>query len=255
MSQTILELKDITKVYPGVTALDRRSLSFQSGEVHAIVGENGAGKSTFIKVITGAIRPTSGELYFEGKRVEHNSPQKALDLGITAIYQELNLLKHLTVAENIFYNRYTLKKGLIDFRDLERKSKEVLDRLGVRIDPKMLVKNLSVGYQQLVEIAKSLSRNVKVMIMDEPSAPLTNNELKYLFDIVRKLRDGGIAILYISHRLEEIFEICDKVSVFRDGHYIKTMPVAETNKEELIRLMVNRELTESYPAFAADRGE
>ncbi|MDE7067640.1 MAG: ATP-binding cassette domain-containing protein, partial [Schaedlerella arabinosiphila] len=137
MSQTILELKDITKVYPGVTALDRVSLRFQRGEVHAIVGENGAGKSTFIKVITGAIRPTSGELYFEGKRVEHNSPQKALDLGITAIYQELNLLKHLTVAENIFYNRYTLKKGLIDFRDLERKSKEVLDRLGVRIDPKM----------------------------------------------------------------------------------------------------------------------
>ncbi len=255
MNQTILELKDITKIYPGVVALDHVSLSFRSGEVHAIVGENGAGKSTFIKVITGAIQPTSGELYFEGNRVEHNSPQKALDLGITAIYQELNLLKHLTVAENIYYNRYTVKNGLIDFKDLERKSGEVLDRLGVRIDPKMLVKNLSVGYQQLVEIAKSLSRNVKVMIMDEPSAPLTNNELRYLFDIVRKLRDDGIAIIYISHRLEEIFEICDCVSVFRDGHYIKTMPVARTSKEELIRLMVNRELTESYPAFAAHRGE
>lgn len=255
MNQTILELKDITKIYPGVTALDRVSLSFQSGEVHAIVGENGAGKSTFIKVITGAIRPTSGELFFEENRVEHNSPQKALDLGITAIYQELNLLKHLTVAENIYYNRYTVKNGLIDFKDLEKRSKEVLDRLGVRINPKTLVKNLSVGYQQLVEIAKSLSRNVKVMIMDEPSAPLTNNELKYLFDIVRKLRDDGIAIIYISHRLEEIFEICDKVSVFRDGHYIKTMPVEKTSKEELIRLMVNRELTESYPAFEVHRGE
>lgn len=255
MNDTILELKHITKLYPGVVALDDVSLSFQKGEVHAIVGENGAGKSTFIKVITGAIEPTSGDLYFEGNKIEKNTPQKALELGITAIYQELNLLKHLTVAENIYYNRYTIKNGLIDFKDLEQKSKVVLDRLGVKIDPKMLVKNLSVGYQQLVEIAKSLSRDVKVMIMDEPSAPLTNNELKYLFDIVEKLRAEGLAIIYISHRLEEIFQICDKVSVFRDGHYIKTMPVGETNKEELIRLMVNREMKESYPVFVSERKE
>lgn len=255
MNDTILELKHITKLYPGVVALDDVSLGFQKGEVHAIVGENGAGKSTFIKVITGAIEPTSGELYFEGNKIEKNTPQKALELGITAIYQELNLLKHLTVAENIYYNRYTIKNGLIDFKDLEQKSKVVLDRLGVKIDPKTLVKNLSVGYQQLVEIAKSLSRDVKVMIMDEPSAPLTNNELKYLFDIVEKLRAEGLAIIYISHRLEEIFQICDKVSVFRDGHYIKTMPVGETNKEELIRLMVNREMKESYPVFVSERKE
>lgn len=254
-TNTILELREITKKYPGVVALDGVSLSFQKGEVHAIAGENGAGKSTFIKVITGAIQPTSGEIYFEGKRIENNSPQAALEMGITAIYQELNLLKYLTVAENIFYNRYTLKNGLIDFKTLEQKAQAVLDRLGVRIDPKALVKDLSVGYQQLVEIAKSLSRDVKVIIMDEPSAPLTNNELKYLFDIVKKLRDEGTAIIYISHRLEEIFDICDKVSVFRDGQYIKTMNVADTNKEELIRLMVNRELTDSFPAFHAERKE
>lgn len=250
MDSVILELKHITKKYPGVTALNDVSLSFRRGEVHAIVGENGAGKSTFIKIITGAIQPTLGELYFEGKKIEDNSPQKAMNLGITAIYQELNLLKHLSVAENIYYNRYETKNGIINFKAIEEKAEKVLDRLGVKIDPKILVKELSVGYQQLVEIAKSISRTVKVMIMDEPSAPLTNNELKYLFNIVDKLRNEGIAILYISHRLEEIFNICDKVSVFRDGHFIQTMDVKDTNKEHLIQLMVNRELTDSFPSVS-----
>lgn len=255
MEQNILELRHITKLYPGVAALDDVSLGFSQGEVHAIVGENGAGKSTFIKVITGAIRPTKGEVVFEGKKIEDNSPQKSMALGITAIYQELNLLKHLSVAENIYYNRYKKKRGLIDFAALERDASEVLDRLGVRIDPKMLVKDLTVGYQQLVEIAKSLSQNVKVMIMDEPSAALTNNELEYLFEIVKTLKKEGMAILYISHRMEEIFELCDKVSVFRDGHYIRTMNIEDTTQEELIRLMVNRELNDTFPAFVPQRGE
>ena len=255
MERPILELRSITKVYPGVVALNDVSLSFQQGEVHAIVGENGAGKSTFIKVITGAIQPTKGEIWFEGKKLENNNPQKALEMGISAIYQELNLLKHLSVAENIYYNRYMMKKGMIDYRAMEENSQKVLDRLGVKIDPKTLVKELSVGYQQLVEIAKSLSRTVKVLILDEPSAPLTNNELKYLFDIVKAMREENMAIIYISHRLEEVFLLCDKVSVFRDGNYITTMNVADTNKQELIRLMVNRELTDSFPAANAVRGE
>ncbi len=255
MDQPILELRSITKKYPGVVALDDVSLSFYRGEVHAIVGENGAGKSTFIKVITGAIQPTKGEIWFEGKKLENNNPQKALEMGISAIYQELNLLKDLTVAENIFYNRYIYKHGLIDYRAIEEESHKVLERLGVKIDPKTLVKNLSVGYQQLVEIAKSLSRTVKVLILDEPSAPLTNNELKYLFDIVEAMRKENMAIIYISHRLEEVFRLCDKVSVFRDGHYIQTMHVKDTNKTELIRLMVNRELNESFPALHTSRGE
>lgn len=255
MDQPILELRSITKLYPGVVALDDVTLGFRRGEVHAIVGENGAGKSTFIKVITGAIQPTRGEIWFEGKKLENHNPQKALEMGISAIYQELNLLKHLSVAENIYYNRYFCKNGLIDYHRMEVESQKVLDRLGVAIDPKTLVKDLTVGYQQLVEIAKSLSRNMKVLILDEPSAPLTNNELKYLFAIVKALREEKLAIIYISHRLEEVFMLCDKVSVFRDGHYIQTMNTADTNKSELIRLMVNRELNESYPASRAVRGE
>ena len=255
MEQKILELRHITKLYPGVVALDDVSLGFSRGEVHAIVGENGAGKSTFIKVITGAIAPTQGTLIFEGKQIEDNTPQKSMALGITAIYQELNLLKHLSVAENIYYNRYRKKRGLIDFRGMEEDAAKVLERLGVKIDPKMVVKDLSVGYQQLVEIAKSLSQDVKVMIMDEPSAALTNSELQYLFEIVKTLKQEGMAILYISHRMEEIFQLCDKVSVFRDGHYIKTMDVKDTTQEELIRLMVNRELNDTFPEFIPDRGE
>ena len=149
----VLELKHITKKYPGVVALDDVSLSFQAGEVHAIVGENGAGKSTFIKVITGAIQPTSGEIYFEGEKIEHNSPQYALSVGITAIYQEMDLLPYLSVAENIFYNRYITRHGMIDFSATEKKAGEILKKLGVHINPKILVKNLSAGYQQLVEIA------------------------------------------------------------------------------------------------------
>ena len=195
MEQNILELKHITKLYPGVVALDDVSLGFARGEVHAIVGENGAGKSTFIKVITGAIQPTSGEVVFKGRAIEDNSPQKSMGLGITAIYQELNLLKHLSVAENIYYNRYRKKHGMIDFRGMESDASKVIARLGVKIDPKVLVKELSVGYQQLVEIAKALSQDVKVMIMDEPSAALTNNELEYLFEIVRTLKKEGMAIL------------------------------------------------------------
>lgn len=255
MDQPILELRNITKKYPGVLALNNVSLAFRQGEVHAICGENGAGKSTFIKVITGAIRPTSGEIWFEGQKLENNNPQKSLSMGISAIYQELNLLKHLSVAENIYYNRYPYKNGFIDYRKMEDDARKVLNRLGVRIDPKMLVKDLTVGYQQLVEIAKSVSRTIKVLILDEPSAPLTNNELKYLFDIVRAMRAENMAVIYISHRMEEVFLLCDKVSVFRDGQYIQTLNVSETNQQELIRLMVNRDLSETYPKAHAQKGE
>ncbi|MDA3955143.1 sugar ABC transporter ATP-binding protein [Oceanispirochaeta sp.] len=255
MDDYLLELKGIRKEYPGVVALKGVSLGFREGEVHAIVGENGAGKSTFIKIITGAIEATSGDVYFEGQKLKDSSPAERLHLGITAIYQEFNLFDHLSVAENIYYNRYDKKRGFIDYKSIEKKSKKVLDSLGVLIDPKMLVKDLTVGYQQLVEIAKSVSRTVKIMIMDEPSAPLTNNELEYLFRIVEKLKIDGIAIIYISHRLEEIFEICDKVSVFRDGEYISTSLVKDTNKNELIKLMVNRDLDHSFPQIEMERGE
>lgn len=255
MSEPILELHDITKYYPGVAALNTVSVKFYPGEVHAIVGENGAGKSTFIKSITGAITPTSGEILFESKPIVDNNPIKSLELGISAIYQEFNLIPYLSVAENIYYGRQPLKYGFIDYKKMHRDAENVLRTLGIDIDTKALVKDLSVGYQQIVEIAKSISRKVKVLIMDEPSAPLTNTELKYLFGIVRKLKEEGVSIIYISHRMEEIFELCDTVTVFRDGEKIKTMPISETCNKELISLMVNRKLEDTFPKRTVVPGE
>jgi ribose transport system ATP-binding protein len=251
----ILELKNITKEYPGVHALDDVSVSFEKGKIHGLVGENGAGKSTLIKVITGAIKPNAGDVFFEGNLLSPGNPRNRIDLGIAAIYQEFNLFDELSVAENIYYNRYIKKHGLIDYVTMAENAQKVINRLGVSIDPKGLVKELSVGYKQLVEIAKSISRTVKFMIMDEPSAPLTNNELEYLFKIVKQLKEDGVTILYISHRLEEIFDLCDTVTVFRDGKFIKSELVSETNQNELITLMVNRELDSTFPKANLKRGE
>ena len=220
MSEFILELKNITKVFPGVRALDKVTLSFKPGEVHAIAGENGAGKSTFIKIITGALKPTEGTVIYDGAEVKNNSPEISMKLGIAAIYQEFNLFPALSVAENVYYGRYPLKHHMVDYRKLEEDTQAVLDQLGVSVRPQTLVKDLSVGYQQIVEIAKAVSCNAKVLIMDEPSAPLTENEVAHLFQIIKKLKEQKITIIYISHRMEEIFEICDRVSVFRDGQYI-----------------------------------
>ncbi len=251
----ILELRNITKTYPGVVALSDVSISFRKGSVHAIVGENGAGKSTFIKTITAALKADSGEIIFDGKNINNVTPEEALDMGISAIYQEFNLLKYLSVAENIFYNRFSRRGGFIDSKATERRAAEIIKRLGVKIDPKTLVQDLTVGYQQLVEIAKSFSRELKVLIMDEPSAPLTEFELKKVFEIVKTLREDGVSIIYISHRLEEIFEICDTVSVLRDGEHIITKPVAETNREELIHYMVDRSLAEEFPHIKREKGD
>lgn len=243
----ILELKNITKVFPGVKALDNVSLTFEKGEIHAIAGENGAGKSTFIKIITGAIQPTQGSIYFEGKKIEKNSPIISLNLGIAAIYQEFNLFPALTVEENIFYGRFPLKHKMVDYKRMQADTEEILKSLGVHIPAGSLVKDLSVGYQQIVEIAKAVSCKAKLLIMDEPSAPLTENEVQHLFQIVHTLKKQGITIIYISHRMEEIFSLCDRVSVFRDGQYIQTLQVKEATTDELIKIMVNRELGQQYP--------
>lgn len=255
MSNPILELKQITKVYPGVTALKELSLAFHAGEVHAIAGENGAGKSTFIKCITGAVTPTSGSIWFDGKVLVGNTPARSLAQGIAAIYQEFQLIPNLTVAENIYFGRQPKHLGFVDFKAMQKGAAETLNTLGVKIDPKSLVRDLSVGFQQMVEIAKAISRHVRVLIMDEPSAPLTNNEIDYLFAIVRRLKSEGCCILYISHRLEEIFELCDVVTVFRDGEKIETKRVAETSQAELISLMVNRKLEETFPVRLTKPGE
>lgn len=247
VKEPILEMKHITKIYPGVIALDDVSLEFYRGEIHAIVGENGAGKSTFIKTITGAITATEGDIFFEKKYLTGGCPEAALDAGISAIYQEFNLFPYLSVAENIFFGRYLKKGAFIDYKEMNRCTKEILDQLGVRVDPSTQVKNLSVGYQQIVEIAKAISRNVKLLIMDEPSAPLTDNEIKHMFKIIQGIKERGVAVIYISHRLEEIFEICDKVSVFRDGKYITTKNTSETDIDDLVFTMVNRKMEEQFP--------
>jgi ribose transport system ATP-binding protein len=255
MSDEILRLDHITKKYMSVMALNDVSLGFERGEVHAIAGENGAGKSTFIKVITGAIQPTAGTITYNGQNLKGMTPEKSGELGISVIYQEFNLFPSLSVAENLFFGRYPLKHGMVDYKRMYEETNTVMQSLGIDIQASSLVKNLSVGYQQLVEIAKAVSRNSKVMIMDEPSAPLTDNEVHHLFDIVEHLKAKGVTIIYISHRMEEIFKICDRVSVFRDGSFIQTLNVADTNMEELIRIMVNRELGQQFPEKHYHKGE
>jgi len=243
----ILELRNITKKYPGVLALDNISLLYKRGEVHALVGENGAGKSTLIKIITGAIQPTDGEIIFNGVKIIDNNPIRSTKIGISAIYQEFNLMPHLSIAENVFFGREETKGWFVDFNSIENKTSKILKRLGIDLPPEKKVKDLSVAYKQIVEIAKSLSKNVKVLIMDEPSAALTNRELDFLFNIVKKMKKDGVTVIYISHRLEEIFQIADRVSVLRDGKFVSTSNVKNINKKTLIRQMVGRELGKDYP--------
>ena len=242
-----LELRNITKDYPGVRALDNVSLSVHPGEVHALIGENGAGKSTLIKALTGAIQPTSGSIVMDEQEYSHLNPIQALQLGICAVYQEFNLVPYLSVAENIFYGREIQKGLLFDFKAQCEETSRVLDQLGVQIDPRGRVKDLSVAYQQVIEIAKAVSRDVRVLVLDEPTAPLTRHEIDALFTIVNNLRAAGVAIIYISHRLEEVFQISDRVTVLRDGKYIATLDPKNTNRQELITLMVGRELSATYP--------
>lgn len=256
MSQTpILTLHNICKQYPGVIALDDLSLSIAEGEVHAIVGENGAGKSTMIKTISGAIQPTSGWIEIDGKRYDTMTPHLSRQHGVAVIYQEFTLVPVLSAAENIFMGEFPLKAGVLDRKTMTEKAHQLFDRLNVSIDPSTLVSDLTTGYQQIVEIAKALSKDARILIMDEPSAPLTTSEVDAMFAIVRKLKEEGVTILYISHRMEEIFMLSDRVSVLRDGHYIATLNTAETNKRELIRLMVGRELSETYPNRSKPPGE
>ena len=247
MSDNILELKHITKLYPGVVALNDVSLEVRRGEILALVGENGAGKSTLIKTCSGGITPTQGEIVINGKSFTGMTPQTSEQNGIGVIYQEFNLVGDLSVAENIFLGRAIRKGMVIDLKAMERESKKILDSLNIKINPKTLVKTLSVGYQQMVEIAKAVSQNAKLLIMDEPSAPLTSAEVEAMFAIVDKLKAGGVSIIYISHRLDEIFRLADRITILRDGQYVTTLNTDETNKDELVKYMVGRQLTEVYP--------
>lgn len=244
----ILKLEHISKRYPGVVALDDVSLELRQGEILALAGENGAGKSTLIKTCSGAVIPDSGKIIIDGKEFTSMTPQSSGENGIAIIYQEFNLVSDLSVSENIFLGRAIRKGFVIDKRKMEERSRELFSQLNIDINPELLVKDLTVGYQQMVEIAKAISQNARVLIMDEPSAPLTASEVEGMLNIVKKLRDSGVAIIYISHRLNEIFSISDRITVLRDGRKIKTVNTGETNVQELITLMVGRELKETFPA-------
>ena len=245
--RNILELKHISKQYTGVKALDDVSISFRRGEVHALMGENGAGKSTLIKTLSGAIQPNDGEIVFEGTTYTHMEPHQAMELGIHVIYQEFNMMPELSVAENIFMGQQLGGGVLFNKSITEERAQKILDGMHVKINAKETVKNLSVANMQLVENAKALTRDVKVLVMDEPTAPLTDAEVETLFEIVQMLKSKGVTIIYISHRIAEVFQISDRVSVLRDGKFIKTVMTNEVDRDELIRLMVGREVSDTYP--------
>lgn len=255
MSDNILEIENLTKLYPGVVALDHVSLSVRRGEIHGIVGENGAGKSTLIKAITGAIAPNGGVIRFDGREYTHLDPKLSSGIGIGVIYQEFNLVPALSVAENIFLGNYAGNGFSVNFREMNRNAAEAMKKIGIRIPPQKPVSELTVGHQQIVEIMRSLVKDVKFLIMDEPTAPLTTNEVAQLYKIIRNLKEHGITIIYISHRLEELFDLADRVTVMRDGHYITTFNMAETNTGELIRCMVGHELSDKFPPREKPIGE
>lgn len=247
IGDTILRLNHISKLYPGVVALDDMNMEFREGEVHAIVGENGAGKSTMIKTISGAIEPTQGTIEICGETYDKLTPKLSRQKGVAVIYQEFTLVPVLSAAENIFMGEYILNGLALDRKTMEAKARELFERLHVKIDPKVKVADLTTGFQQIVEIAKAISKDAKILIMDEPSAPLTITEVEAMYEIVDRLKAEGVTILYISHRMEEIFRLSDRVTVIRDGKYITTVGTADTSKQELIKLMVGRELSETYP--------
>ena len=243
----VLQLQHIRKEYPGVVALKDVTLELKKGEILALIGENGAGKSTLIKCCSGAVIPTSGKIVVNGKEFTSMTPQLAAENGIAIIYQEFNNVKELSAAENLFLGRPIRKGIVVDKAAMEKEAVKAFERLHIKIDPKTLMKNLTVGYQQMVEIAKAIQQNAQILIMDEPSAPLTSAEVESMFEVVEQLRDEGISIIYISHRLEELYRLSDRILVMRDGEYVKTLITKESHTQELIQLMVGRELTETYP--------
>lgn len=257
MPDLLLELTDICKAFPGVRALDHVSFDVRPGEVHALLGENGAGKSTLIKIISGVYRPDSGEMRVNGQPVQFNTPGNAQAAGIAAIYQELGQYPDLTVAENIFMGHMPRTRfGTLDWKTANAKSRVLLDTLEAGdLDVRAKIGTLNVGNRQRVEIAKALSRDARIVIMDEPTAALTARDVEQLFAIVRSLRERGVGLIYISHRLEEVFDLADRVTVLRDGQYISTTEVRDTSEPELIRLMVGRTLDNLYPKTESQIGE
>jgi rhamnose transport system ATP-binding protein len=253
--QPVIQVQNVSKSFGGVQALRDVHFEIYGGEVHALLGENGAGKSTLIKIVTGVHQPDAGEILLDGKPVHFANTREAQEHGIAAIYQEPSLFPDLDVAENIMVGRQPMRRWGIDRSRMYKVADDLLHRLGLSIDPRTKARNLSVAQQQVVEIARALSINAKVLIMDEPTSSLTLHEVEELFTIVRQLREAGTAIVFISHRLEELFALADRVTVLRDGAYVDTRDISNVTTEELIRLMVGRTLSELFPKQAVEAGE
>ena len=255
MSEYVLELKGITKIFPGVRALDKVQFQLKPGEIHALMGENGAGKSTFIKVITGVHQAEEGEIFLDGRKVTFRSPLDAQKAGIAAIYQHATAYPHLTVAENIFMGHEKMRRGMIDWKAMNRASRELLDTLSAEFGPEDLMGSLSVAQQQMVEIAHALSVNARTLIMDEPTAALTKAESEKLYEITERLRDNGVSVIFISHRFEDMYRLATRVTVFRDAHYIGTYDVDGISNGDLIKAMVGRDIQMLFPKPEVELGE
>ncbi len=255
MSEYILTLEGISKSFPGVKALDQVSFNLKPGEVHALLGENGAGKSTLMKIISGIYSYDEGTYLINGEAVGELTPKKAQELGIAIIHQELNMCQDLTVAENMFLGREKSRFGFLSQNEMNMEAEKILKKLKIDLAPETLIKKLSVSKQQMVEIAKALSTNARILIMDEPTSALTDREISELFEMIHQLRADGCAIVYISHRLEELEHITDRVSIFRDGRYITTKNFGETTLDEIIAYMVGREITNKFPNVSCEKGE
>lgn len=254
--KVLLSIRDITKIFPGVKALDQVSLDVAQGEVHALVGENGAGKSTLVNIISGVHKPDGGQMFFDGQPYAPANPREAQESGIGLVHQETALCPHLSVAENVFLGRMPHKAGgLVDFKKAWAETNKLLQNFSTELNPKAKVEELSVANQQLVEIIKALSLDCRLLILDEPTSSLTDAETENLFRIIGELKKRGISILYISHRLKEVFRICERITILRDGVLVKTLNTSETNEEEVICQMVGRNIDHLYPAKKGGNGE
>ncbi|TXC90991.1 sugar ABC transporter ATP-binding protein [Metabacillus litoralis] len=246
----IVQMKSISKAFSGNRVLENVDFEIMPGEVHALMGENGAGKSTLMKILTGIYERDSGSVSFKGNEVHFKNPKEAEDIGIAVIHQELNIIPYLSVIDNMFLGKELTvgKTGIVRHKEMKKKTKEYLNALGIDIDPDIEAGELSVGQQQMIEIARAVAANMEVLIMDEPTAALTDREIDSLFKVISRLREQGVGIVYISHRMEEIFQICDRISVLRDGSFIGVKKIPKTNFDEIVKMMVGRQLGERFPA-------
>ena len=252
----VLEVRQLSKQFPGVQALDAVDLCLRPAEVQALVGENGAGKSTLIKILAGVYSKDAGEILFEGRPIDLHSSSDSLHLGIKVVFQELALVPFMSVAENVFLESFPLKANrTIDWKAMNSETRRILKSIGLDLNPAAQVRHLTISQQQMVEIARALSHEAKVVIMDEPTSALTPNEIQSLFEAIRRLKAMGIGVLYVTHKLEEVFELCDRVTVFRDGRLISTRPVAETSTNQVVTDMVGRSITTLFPRTHKGKGE